>query len=204
LNQQVDFGTILGYHSVAELKDLVAAKDADIRNLARRLTEVSEKLDLATFTPAYNTLITRYGNARAKAQKAIDDAVGAWRPLNLISAETEWNDLLSSLNPRWKEYTWSSNDGSIEDLYDKVIKAGSTGATDEPTPQPQSGSDIDFNALTATTHATQALEGAGKTISNLFDTEHLALYAILGGAFLILALPKLMLLSMPGGMLLRK
>lgn len=206
MTQTAAFGTILGYHSVDELKDLVAAKDATLRNLARRLEEVSGlgQLDLNTFTPAYNILVARYTTARAKAQKAIDDAIDAWRPLNMISAEDEWNDLLTSLNPRWKEYTWSPGDGSIEDLYDRVANAGSTGVNDEPTPQPRPNTDADFNVLTATTHVTQALESASTTVANLFDTKHLVLYGILGGAFLIFVLPKVAMLSIPGRMLLKR
>ena len=206
MTQSAAFGTILGYHSVDELKDLIAAKDTDLRNLARRLEEVSGsgQLDLATFTPAYNTLVARYTTARANAQKAIDNAIDAWRPLNMISAENEWNGLLTSLNSRWKEYTWSPGDGSLDDLYNRVIEAGSTGVNDEPTPQPRPNTDADFNVLTATTHVTQALESASTTVGNLFDTKHLVLYGILGGAFLIFVLPKLTMLSMPGSMLLRR
>ena len=203
---KVHVGTILGYHSVDELKDLVAAKDVAIRNLARRLEEVSNsgKLDLTTFVPAYNDLVARYTAARAKAQAAIDDAIGAWRPLNMISAEDEWNGLLSSLNARWKDYIWSPGDGSLDDLYSRVIDAGSTATNDEPTPQPRPGSDADFNALTATTQATQAIEGVGQRAASLFDTKHLILYGLLGGTFVIFVLPKLVALSMPGSMLLRR
>lgn len=202
---EVGVGTIFGYHTVAELTDLVAAKDVAMRNLAKRLEEVagSGKLDFSTFTPAYSALITRYASARAKAQKAIDDAVGAWRDPSTISAESEWNELLTALNARWQDYTWSPGDGSLDDLYHRVIEAGSIGAQDEPTPQPRPGTDVDFNALTATTQATQAIEGVGTRVSNLFDTKHLVLYGVLGGAFVIFVLPRLMALSMPGGMLLR-
>lgn len=204
MNQNtVAFGTIFGYHSVAELKDLVAAKDVAMRNLAKRVEEVagSGKLDFSTFTPAYSALITRFANARAKAQKAIDDAVDAWRDPSMISAEDEWNGLLTALNARWKDYTWSPGDGSLDDLYGRVIDAGSTGTQDEPTPQPRPGTDVDLNALAATTQATQAIEGIG---TRLFDTKHLVLYGILGGAFALFVLPRLMLLSMPGSMLLRR
>ncbi len=188
------FGTVLGYHTVAELRDLVTAKDITLRNLARRLGEVSDsgKLDVTTFIPAYNALITRYTNARSKAQKAIDDASNAWRPLNMIVAEGEWNDLLSSLNTRWKDRTWSPGDGSLEDLYNRVDTAGAIGTYDEAIPQPQQGSDVDFNTLQATTQATQALESAGGAAKDLFDTKHLILYSVIGGAFAVFVLPRLM------------
>jgi hypothetical protein len=201
-SNEAAFGTILGYHSVAELRDLVTAKDATMRNLARRLGEVSDsgRLDLDTFLPAYNELVARYANARAKAQRAIDDASEAWRPLDMISAENEWNDLLTSLNPRWKDYTWSPGDGSIDDLYDRVAQAGAVGAYDEGIPQPQQGTDVDLNALAATTHVTQALEGAAGT----FSKERLILYSVLGGLLAVFVLPRLMLLGMPGGMLLKR
>jgi hypothetical protein len=197
------FGTVLGYHTVAELKDLVAAKDAAMRNLARRLGEVSDspKFDTASFIPAYNALISRYTIARDAAQKAIDAAADAWRSPSLIVAEEEWNNLLSALNPRWKENTWAPGDGSLEDLYGRVTDAGSIGTYDEPTPQPQQGTDVDFNVLQATTHATNALESG----SDLFDKNHLIAYSLIGGTFLLFVLPKLMALSMaPSSMLLRR
>jgi hypothetical protein len=200
------FGTVLGYHTVAELKDLVLAKDVAMRNLGKRLAEVSDsgKLNLNTFVPSYNDLVIRYSSARDFAQKAIDAAANAWRNPSMIVAEDEWNNLLTALNPHWRENTWTRGDGSLDDLYAQIVEAGSTGSTDEPTPQPQSGTDVDFNALTATTQATQALESLGGAASNLFDTKHLVLYSVLGGAFFIFVLPRLVALSMPGGMLLRR
>jgi len=204
--KQAVFGTVMGYHTVAEVQDLVASYDAILRNLARRLGEVSDspQFDKESFLPAYNTLLTRYNTARAAAQVAIDDAVNAWRSPTMIVAEEEWNNLLSAVNPRWKEYTWSPGDGSIHDLYARAIDAGSTGAQDEPIPQPRPGTDVDLNTLQATTHVTEAIEGTGKRITDLFDTRHLVIYGVLGGAFVLFVLPRLMLLSMPGGMLLRR
>ncbi len=187
----IGFGTVLGYHTVAELKDLTAAKDVAVRNLSKRYAQVQNQpgFDLKQFLPSYQRLVERYVVARQKAQQAIDTAVTSFRPLNLISAESEWNDLLFALNPRWKEYTWSSGDGSLEDLYDQVIKAGSTGETDEPTPQPQSGSDADFNVLTTTNQITHSIESA-------FDTKHLILYGVLGGILALFVLPRLMAMGM--------
>lgn len=210
------FGTVMGYHTVAELQDLVASYDAVLRNIARRLGEVSNapNFDKESFLSVYNALTARYATARAAAQAAIDDAVNAWRSPEMIVAEEEWNNLLSSLNPRWKEYTWSPGDGSLDDLYNRVIEAGSVGAYDEPIPQPRPGTDVDFNALQATTHATQAIEGVGQTLEgvgqravSLFDTKHLIAYALIGGTFVIFVLPRLMALGMgmtPAGMLMRR
>lgn len=203
---QIGVGTVLGYHTVAEVADLVASYDAILRNLARRLKQVSDspQFDKESFLSAYNTLTNRYNTARAAAQTVIDDAANAWRSPTMIVAEEEWNNLLSAVNPRWQEYTWSPGDGSIHDLYGRVMDAGSTAAQDEPIPQPQPGTDVDLNALQATTQATQAIEGVGQRVTDLFDTRHLIIYGLVGGAFLLFVLPRLMLLSMPGGMLLRR
>jgi hypothetical protein len=190
------FGTVLGYYSAAELKDLVAAKDVAMRNLARRFGEVSDKIDLDTFLPAYNALTSRYAQARSQAMNTIDDAENAWRPMNMVVADSEYKNLLGSLNPRWQEYTWSPGDGSIDDLYDRLDKAGAIGSYDESTPQPGQGTDVDFNVFTTTNEATHAIESAGKTAVDLFDTKHLALYGIVGGALLLFVLPKLTALSM--------
>lgn len=193
--------TILGYHSVAELSDLVLAKDVAMRNLGRRFLEVANtEQDFSTFVPVYQALVARYNVARAIAQEAINNSAYSARPTNMIRAEDEYNGLLTALNPRWQEHTWSPGDGSLEDLYAQVIAFGSTGKNDEPTPQPQSGSDYDFNVLTTTGQVTSAIEGVGQ----LFDAKHLLLYAVIGSVFVVFVLPKLMALSMPGASLLRR
>lgn len=180
------FGTVAGYHTAAELKDLIAAYDATLHNLVMRVDEIKDlPLDLTSFTPAYENLLNRYGTARNIAQTAVDKATGSWRPLNMVITENEWKGLLSSLNPRWQEYTWSNGDGSVYDLYDQVNKFGATGVNDQPIPQPTPGSDVDFNALTAATQFTHSIESS-------LDTKHLLLYAVIGGALALFVLPRLM------------
>lgn len=202
---QYQFGTIFGSHTVAELIDLVTAKDVAMRNLARRFEEVKDKpFDFTSFSNAYVALVQRYNAARKVAQKAINDATNALRPDSMISADNEYNGLLSALNPRWKEYTWSPGDGSLDDLYDQIInKFGSTGVNDEPTPQPGQASDFDFNVLTAATQATHAIESAASTTAHLFDTKHLIAYGLIGGVFALFVLPKLMAVGMGPATLIR-
>jgi hypothetical protein len=198
LKTQVGFGTVVGYHTVAELQDLVASYDVILRNVARRAQAVADspKFDRVSFAETFDALTKRYNDARAAAQKAINDAKSAWRSPTMIIAEEEWNNLLSAINPRWKEYTWSPGDGSIDDLYNRLIEAGSTGTQDEPIPQPRPGTDVDLNALQTTTNITQAIEGTGERVKELFDTKHLLIYGLVGGAFVLFVLPRLMALSM--------
>lgn len=198
------FGTVLGYHTVAELSDLVSAKDVAFLNLAARVNEIKDSsIDLTEFNTAYADRVAKYSAARAIAIKAIDDASSSFRPTNMIVADSEYNNLLASLNPRWQENTWSSGDGSLEDLYDRAGKFGATGANDVPTPQPAQGSDVDFNALQASNAAINAIGDPLGQASSLFDTKHLIVYGIVGGAFALFVLPRLMALSM-GPMLLRR
>lgn len=197
------FGTVIGYHSVAELSDLVSAKDVGLLNLAARVQEISPSIDLSTFNVAYTNLVNRYSAARADALKAIDDASSSFRPASMVVADSEYNNLLSSLNPRWQENTWSPGDGSLEDLYDRAGQLGATGVGDVPTPQPAQGSDVDFNALQASNAAINAIGDPLGQASSLFDTKHLIVYGIVGGAFALFVLPRLMALSM-GPMLLRR
>lgn len=190
--QTVGFGTVLGYWTVAELADLLAAKDATMSNLVNRYTEVKDQPhDFSKFLPAYQALLLRYFAARGPAQDAVDSAANSIRPTNAILADKEFKDLLSALNPRWQEYTWSPGDGSIEDLYSQLQAFGATGKTDVPIPQPTPGSDIDFNALKVTTNITHALESA----VSAFDAKHLIVYAIVGGVAALWILPKLIALS---------
>jgi hypothetical protein len=198
------FGTVLGYHSVAELSDLVSAKDVALLNLAARVNEVQgSSTDMSAFNAAYANLVNRYSAARANALKAIDDASSSFRPTSMVIADSEYNALLSALNPRWQENTWNSGDGSLEDLYDQVGKLGATGVHDSPTPQPQQGSDVDFNTLQASNAAINAIGDPLGQASSLFDTKHLIVYGIVGGAFALFVLPRLMAMSM-GPMLLRR
>jgi hypothetical protein len=197
------FGTVLGYHSVAELSDLVSAKDVALLNLAARVQEIDPTIDLTAFNAAYANLVNRYSVARAAALKAIDDASSSFRPPSMVVADEEYNNLLSALNPRWQENTWSPGDGSLEDLYDQAGRFGATGAGDVPTPQPQQGSDVDFNALQTSNAAINAIGDPLGQASSLFDTKHLIVYGIVGGAFALFILPRLMAMSM-GPMLLRR
>jgi hypothetical protein len=201
---QYGFGTVLGYHSVAELSDLVFAKDVALLNLAARVQQIQDlPIDLSTFNAAYANLVNRYSVARTAALKAIDDASNSFRPANMIIADSEYNNLLSALNPRWQENTWNPGDGSLEDLYNQVEQFGATGQTDVPTPQPEQGSDVDFNALQTSNAAINAIGDPLGQASSLFDTKHLIVYGIVGGAFALFVLPRLMAMSM-GPMLLRR
>lgn len=200
LVHRVGFGTVAGWYTVSELKDLVAAKDATMRNLAREFSEISPlPFDFTVFLPAYQALTERYQAARAVAQKAIDDAVGAWRPTNMILADTEYRGLLASLNSRWEEHTWAPGDGSIEDLSDQLAKFGATGKGAEPIPQPQKGSDVD---LTTMQQSDQVLKGLSN-LPTLFDTKHLVLYAIVGGVVVLFVLPRVLAWT-PAGMMARR
>lgn len=175
---------IAGSYTIAELKDLIAAKDATIRNLLGEYDEVKDTpgIDFTTFLSSLQTLLIRYQNAKATAQLAIDAAKDAWRPDNMVVADSEYRGILAACNPRWNEYTWSSGDGSLEDLFDQIRGFGSTGKNSEPIPQPRKGTDVEFEALREATAITQQLEST----ADYFDTKHLIAYAIVGGALLFL------------------
>jgi hypothetical protein len=193
------FGTVLGYYSVAELKDLILAKDATLRNMARRFEQIKDQpLDFSTFLPAYQNLINRYNTARAAGQAAINAAVDAWRPMNAIIADEEYQNILSALNSRWKEHTWAEGDGSIDDLWSQLMAFGATDASnDEKIPQPAQGSDLDFNAYTASVQATGGPSGP----SSWLDAKHLIAYGLVGVAITLFLLP---LMAPPTTILLRK
>jgi hypothetical protein len=187
INTPWGFGTVTGYYTVAELKDLIAAKDATIRNLLAEYDEVKDKpIDFTAFLAALQALLIRYQNAKAVAQLTIDEAADAWRPDNMVVADSEYKGILAACNPRWQEYTWSPGDGSLEDLFDQVRAFGSTGVNNEPIPQPSKGTDIDFETLRDVTKVTEQLEAT----ADYFDTKHLIAYAIVGGVLLLL-FPKL-------------
>jgi len=172
LGQAFAFGMSGEKRSVADLLDIVAAKDAAMINLANRVIEVFKKPEYVSSgtRDAYNALVDRYGKARDRAQKAIDNANSIIHimPLALTDATAEYEGLLDVLNSHWREMTWTPGDWSLEDVYARVSALGAKGIQDINTPQPMA---IDtLQVLNATTRAMEnAAKGIGEGIGTLAE-----------------------------------
>ena len=201
-------------YSVAELIDLVAAKDTELANIDKLFAEVQSKpFDLTDISNRLSALKRRYQTARVNAEKAIADGRLAFAiPNSMIMADSEYRAVLSALNPRWQEHTWSSGDGSIEDIDDALMHLGATRSGATPIPQPSSGSDFDLNQMHAANTAITMAEGAatgagrllGKGVSGLFGSLDMATIAKIGivAGLGVVFLPKLLAMG-PAKILMR-
>lgn len=111
---------ILGGHNVAELKDLVAAKDGEVNALGTAYAALQDKSKIdATWLPDYTALRTRYQIARGTAQTLIDNAANAYSG-DTSPAEDEYNGVLLALqqNPP------NTTKGDSYDLYNRFMLAG--------------------------------------------------------------------------------
>jgi hypothetical protein len=212
--QQCGFGMIGNAYSIAELIDLVAAKDVTIANIDKLLAEVeSRPLDLGDIVSRVNALHARYQAARANAESAITMArLNFLTPNTMLAADAEYKAILAACNPKWESHSWSPGDGSIEDINDTLMKMGATGATASPIPQPRSGTDFDLNQYHTASAITTMAEGAAKGAGNLLgqgasgllgrlDWSTIAKIAIIAGVGIVV-LPKILAIG-PAKLLVR-
>src|ERR1700722_18450202 len=142
--------TILGQYTVAELEDLIAAKDYAVNQLSYAYFGDAGKHDLhkdSTWPTDFTALSIRYNDAKSKAQ-GMATALKASNPLipnNLIPADAAYKAVLKSL--RASPTTISK--GDLQDLSNRLAALGIQ--TDySGMPQPKSGSDIEMSVLKAT------------------------------------------------------
>jgi hypothetical protein len=144
-----EYGLVMNMYTIAELKDLIAAKDAEVKHLADTASIFLPKWRSKDVTAAgvwesdYNVFSGKYKAARKTAQDTIDGA-SSLIPESMNPADDEYRGLLSAMNPMWTQNTWGP--GSIEDLSDRITKAG---AVQKPytVPQPRKGTDFDLNTM---------------------------------------------------------
>jgi hypothetical protein len=154
--------TLLGKPTVAELKDLLAAKDYTIGQLDRAYADFAPTWvarDSAAFTDwtsDWNAFHKRYDTARTAAQRAIDFAKLNVAPESLLVAEDEYGAVLKAL----KQIDGTITKGDLQDLYDRIAGAGKTPDLSR-TPQP-AATDMDLRAYSAADRTLKAVEAVGK------------------------------------------
>ena len=161
-----------GKYTIAELQDLVAAKDAELRNLDKLISEIKDKVD-SNLQDLIKQLKDRYASAHAKAQIAI--SIASWNvltPNSWIEADNEYRGILAAINPQWEQHT--SPPGSLQGIEQTLAKLGAEGKNLETVPQPRKSSDVsiqELQASTAVTHtAAQIAEGAMSETGKLIGT----------------------------------
>jgi len=157
-------GTIANFISVAELADLVRAKDYQVHQLYKTFLDFLPTWQTRDTRTAFDwqtdfaQLRTRYDTARTNAQRAIDAARYVPLPNSAIPAQDAWDDLLKSLRKNWDGTTGGALvKGDLADLSNRLEAAG--GHPDySQTPQPDIRSDFDLNAFKAADVTIKTLE----------------------------------------------
>lgn len=168
---QVQFGTIMGMYSIAELKDLIANKDAVVKSINDTFTAWSPTYpgDFSTWQTAWSAVQANYAKARAEADSAILAAKLNPLPDTMISADGTYKDILHSLNPSWELKTIAP--GSLDDLSAQLTAMGAPAADGSSFPQPKAGSDIDLATYNKTNDAIKTgkavAKAAGGAVSDL-------------------------------------
>ncbi len=157
--------TILGSHTVAEVDDLIAAKDTDLADFATKRAALSSAPD-ATWDADFAALQSRYSSARTTYQvmRPILASAILFVPNSMIAAEDQYQAILSALYNRppppqgsTPVYSDTVYPGGFQDLADRMLHSAdpTTGApvmVDESNiPQP-TATDVDLNTFNALQH----------------------------------------------------
>ena len=195
------FGSVLGEHTVAELKDLLAAKQVEIDRVDQAYQKIVDQgpptKEVSDWKLDWDLLKVRWADAKKEGQAAID----AWSfnlfvPDNMAAAESQYVGVIKALSQAYPELHTSP--GDLIDLSQRLTKLGGT-IDNGPIPQPSPDSDFDFNVLHTTDTITTAAQQAVKPL--LPSTKTLILIAVGVGAGLVL-LPRL-LMPLPLRMMVR-
>ena len=156
--------TILGQHSVTELKDLLKAKDSNLADMAKAASsfgpkwKVSDPSSYSAWMSDYNLLKAGYSLAAIEAKAEI--LGGEMTPFvsdDNIPAETGYQAVISSL----QKTPGVVSTGDFQDLFSRIQtaqkQAGQAPYKESPTPQPTKGSDTDLNTMNAATDALNSL-----------------------------------------------
>lgn len=149
--------TILGSHSVAEVDDLIKAKDVDINDFATKRSSLSQPPD-TSWDNDFAALQSRYTSAKNDyaVQRAILVTGEFLVPNSMIVAENSYQNILGALynapapaqtsGDPTPIYTDTVLPGSFQDLANRMLSAG-VKVNETNIPQPNPNSDADQNAL---------------------------------------------------------
>jgi hypothetical protein len=189
---RTEIGTVAGFPSVAELRDLVAAKDYEMAALAQGYANLAPSWvaqapsAFLDFTNDWNALTARYAAARASAEMAFSLAkLALTLSESAIPAAGPWNAIQAALSPTPNTVT----KGSQQDLFQRLQAAG--GVVDlSHVPQPRASSDLDMRLLQSLNKVpavlgggdTSGFFGSGIPTWLVLSTGGLALLILLGPA----------------------
>jgi hypothetical protein len=159
--------TVLGHHTVAELRDWLSALDYQAGQIANAhgafapTWKVRDAAALSHWEEDWQAFVARYGAARAKARAAIARAqfeIGV--PDSLIPVEDEWNGVQHALT----KTPGTTSKGDFQDLYNRLAAAQAKPIDMSATPQP-TATDADLNVFKAADATIRAGEAAGRELA---------------------------------------
>lgn len=145
--------TVAGVPSVAELRDLVAAKDFEMAAMTKSYADWSpawvakDPAGYIDYTNDWDALQKRYASARHMADNDFSGVgtviASAALDETQIPAADGWNAILSAL----KRDPTTISKGDLQDLYNRIVASGAPSPDFTGMPQPKKGSDADLNLL---------------------------------------------------------
>jgi hypothetical protein len=168
------FGTdpITGNYSVAETKDLIAAKDADMAELASQSPSMlsawraKDPAAAGAWEKDYAALKSRYGRARDTANAALGPSKYVPLPDSLITlgaVDNAYKGILNALNPAWTSHT--NAPGSLGDLSARLGQGSAMKMATYDAPQPRRSSDASMQIL----RYTPAVEKVAPAVERVVD-----------------------------------
>jgi hypothetical protein len=154
--------TILGQHTAHELSDLIAAKTANIGDLATAVGNAPGTAWLDSRWSAwqndYNSFIADWNKAKLAAQTTVADAQSSLAGWDYTTAENDWTAVLAVLGGDYGT--------RLPDLMTRWTKLPNAPAlASSPVPQP-TAPDSDLGAFNATGAVTVPLDKAGTAIAS--------------------------------------
>lgn len=151
---------ILGIPAVSDVRDLVAAKDAELASIYKQYLAFKSQWDAKDAAASgkwlsdYQALKARYNAARALAQKAITSASQSSLPsaFDITPAGDEYYGILDAL-----KIVGEPTKSAVGDVYSRLIAAGAP-KTNYVVPQPLPGTDFDLNLYQATGNVLEAID----------------------------------------------
>lgn len=134
--------TIFGSYTVAELIDLLAAKDYEIGQIQQAIDSRHGNPVDATFAADWKAVQDRYNAAKTVANAAIALAKVTPGPNSMILADSEYQGVLKAV----KQDPSTITKGDLQDIHNRLDAAGSTPVYPKM-PQPDPDSDFEENAI---------------------------------------------------------
>ncbi len=171
---------IAGLWSVAELKDLLTAKDADLRDVQVAYDGFASTWYLkdpaaqSAWAADWQRLISAYGAARSQAETAIISADFEPLPDKDLPAQAQYQEILDALQPIAHQVT----PGDFQDLYNRLSAAVGAPIPEPGIKQPSRGNDQDLTWYQSADAAIRSVESASSILGPIVAVTLVSLLAI--------------------------